>query len=162
MYLVPCSIRAGDIARVLREGYDVGLLNDGCHRLVEALNLDALLIDTHPGLNEETLLSLAISDVLAILMRADEQDYQGTGVILEVARKLDVSRLVLVMNQVSPIFNFAEVKRGVESIFNCPVAAVLPYADEMRTLGSGGLFVLNYPDHSITGSLKIVASTLLV
>ena len=37
----PSSIKAGKIAKVLREGYDVGLLNDGFHRLVEALELDA-------------------------------------------------------------------------------------------------------------------------
>ena len=55
VYLIPSSIKAGEIARVLREGYDVGLLNDGFHRLIKDLSLDALLIDTHPGLNEETL-----------------------------------------------------------------------------------------------------------
>jgi MinD-like ATPase involved in chromosome partitioning or flagellar assembly len=29
VFLIPSSIKAGEIARVLREGYDVGLLNDG-------------------------------------------------------------------------------------------------------------------------------------
>src|SRR6185436_9226531 len=38
--LIPASIKAGEIARVLREGYDVGLLNDGIHNLIEALRLD--------------------------------------------------------------------------------------------------------------------------
>ena len=60
VYLIPSSIKAGEIARVLREGYDVGLLNDGFHNLIEELDLDILMIDTHPGLNEETLLSIAI------------------------------------------------------------------------------------------------------
>ena len=40
IFLIPSSIKAGEIAKVLREGYDVGLLNDGFHRLVEALELD--------------------------------------------------------------------------------------------------------------------------
>ena len=53
--------------RVLRDGYDVSLLNDGFHELVKGLRLDVLMIDTHPGLNEETLLSIAISDALAII-----------------------------------------------------------------------------------------------
>jgi len=65
---------------VLREGYDVGLLNDGFQSLIEELNLDVLRIDTHPGLNEETLLSIAISDTLLIILRPDQQDYQGTSV----------------------------------------------------------------------------------
>ena len=79
VFLIPSSIKAGEIARVLREGYDVGLLNDGFHNLLDALNLDILMIDTHPGLNEETLLSVAISDSLVIILRPDQQDYQGTG-----------------------------------------------------------------------------------
>ncbi len=36
------------------------MLNDGFRDLGERLALDYLLIDTHPGVNEETLLSIAI------------------------------------------------------------------------------------------------------
>ena len=45
LYLIPSSMKAGDIARVLREGYDVGTLNDGFRDLARDLNLDYLLID---------------------------------------------------------------------------------------------------------------------
>ena len=90
VFLIPSSIKPGEIARVLKEGYDVGLLNDGFQDLLDGLNLDVLMIDTHPGLNEETLLSIAVSDALAIIMRPDQQDYQGTGVTVEIARKLGV------------------------------------------------------------------------
>jgi MinD-like ATPase involved in chromosome partitioning or flagellar assembly len=86
VFLIPSSLKAGAIARVLREGYDVGLLNDGFHNLVHDLGADVLLIDTHPRLNEETPLPIAISDVLAILLRPDQQDYQGTSLTVEVAR----------------------------------------------------------------------------
>ncbi len=161
IFLIPSSIKVGEIARVLREGYDVGLLNDGFQNLVRALNLDILLIDTHPGLNEETLLSIAISDALAIIMRPDQQDYQGTGVTVEVARKLDVPRMVLIVNKTPPSFNFNEVRASVQQIYNCEVGAVLPHSDEMMTLASAGVFVLRYPDHSITQSLKHVAQRLI-
>jgi len=161
VFLIPSSIKAGEIARVLREGYDVGLLNDGFHRLVEDLNLDVLMIDTHPGLNEETLLSIAISDVLAIILRPDQQDYQGTGVTVEVARKLDVPRMVLVVNKTPPVFGFAEVQSRVEKAYNCQVAAVLFHSEEMMVLASGGIFVLRYPDHPLTAALKQVAANLL-
>lgn len=143
------------------EGYDVGLLNDGFQNLVRALNLDILLIDTHPGLNEETLLSIAISDALAIIMRPDQQDYQGTGVTVEVARKLDVPRMVLIVNKTPPSFNFNEVKASVQQTYNCEVGAVLPHSDEMMTLASAGVFVLRYPDHAITQSLRRVAQRLI-
>ena len=161
IYLIPSSIKAGEIARVLREGYDVGLLNDGFHELIEKLDLDVLMIDTHPGLNEETLLSIAVSDALAIILRPDQQDYQGTGVTVEVARKLTVPQMVLVVNKVPTAFDFNEVKAKVEAIYNCPVAAVLPHSDEMMTLASAGVFVLHYPNHQVTSELKRVAAQLM-
>src|SRR5574341_2415164 len=160
VFLIPSSIKAGETARVLREGYDVGLLNDGFHKLVEELTLDVLMIDTHPGLNEETLLSIAISDALAIILRPDSQDYQGTGVTVEVARKLDVPRMVLVVNKVPQVFNMDEVKARVEKTYNCEVAAVLPHSDEMMTLASSGIFVIKYPDHPITQQYKNVVKKL--
>jgi MinD-like ATPase involved in chromosome partitioning or flagellar assembly len=161
VFLIPSSMKAGDIARVLREGYDVGVLRDGFHELIEALKLDVLMIDTHPGMNEEILLSIAISDALAIVLRPDQQDYQGTSVTVEVARKLDVPRLVLVVNKVPSVFDVADVRARVEQTYGCEVAAVLPHSDEIMTLASAGIFVLRYPDHPITAALKQVAANLV-
>jgi len=162
VFLIPSSMKAGDIARVLREGYDVGVLRDGLHNLIAAFNLDVLVIDTHPGLNEETLLSIAISDTLVIVLRPDQQDYQGTSVTVEVARKLDVPRLLLIVNKVPALFDMPDVRARVEHTYDCEVAAVLPHADEMMALASTGLFVLQYPHHPITAALRKVATTLVV
>jgi septum site-determining protein MinD len=161
VFLVPSSIKAGNIARVLREGYDVGLLNDGFHDLIEGLDLDVLMIDTHPGLNEETLLSIAISDVLLIILRPDQQDYQGTGVTVDVARKLSVPQMMLVVNKVPAVFAEGEVRARVEQAYGAEVAGVLPHSDEMMALASAGVFVTRYPDHPITVALKQVAQRVL-
>ncbi len=154
IFLIPSSIKAGEIARILREDYDVGLLNDGFESLIDALQLDVLMIDTHPGLNEETLLSISVSDVLALIMRPDQQDYQGTAVTIEVARKLEVPRMLLIVNKLPAVFDARDVKEHVEHIYNCPVAGVLPHSDEMMALASGGIFVLRYPDHPLTERIR--------
>jgi MinD-like ATPase involved in chromosome partitioning or flagellar assembly len=86
VFLIPSSLRAGEIARILREGYDVALLNDGLQDVVKRLELDYLFIDTHPGVNEETLLSIAVSDLLILIVRPDQQDFQGSAVTVELAR----------------------------------------------------------------------------
>lgn len=161
VFLIPSSIKAGEIARVLREGYDVGLLSDGFQRLIDDLRLDVLLIDTHPGLNEETLLSLAISDSLALVMRPDSQDYQGTGVTVDVARKLGVPNLRLVVNKVPPTFDEQVVRQRIEAAYDCTVGAILPHSDEMMTLASSGIFALCYPDHLITDRLRTLAEALV-
>ncbi len=159
--LIPSSIKAGEIARILREGYDVGLLNDGFQRLVIDLDLDVLMIDTHPGLNEETLLSIAISDALAIIMRPDQQDYQGTAVTVEVARKLDVPHLMIIVNKVPQVFDLKQVQERVEQLYHCDVGAILPHSDEMMALASAGIFSLRYPDHPMTAELRRLTARLM-
>jgi septum site-determining protein MinD len=161
VFLIPSSIKPTDIARVMHDGYDVGLLNEGFRELIKGLALDALLIDTHPGLNEETLLSIAMSNALAIIMRPDQQDYEGTSVTVSVARKLRVPRMVLVVNKTPQVFDFGEVENHVEQTYGCEVAAVLPHADEMMVLSSAGIFALHYPDHAVTGLYRQVATRLM-
>jgi MinD-like ATPase involved in chromosome partitioning or flagellar assembly len=157
VFLIPSSAKTGEITRILREGYDVGLLSDGFQNLLSRLKLDYLFIDTHPGLNEETLLSIAISDVLVLILRPDRQDFQGTAVTVEVARKLNVPRMLLVVNKVLPAVDAASLREQVEGLYNVPVAGVLPLSTEMLELGSAGLFCLQHPYHPLTRELRKIA-----
>ncbi|MGD1995169.1 MAG: MinD/ParA family protein [Anaerolineae bacterium] len=159
IYLIPSSLRAGEIARVLREGYDVGLLNDGFQALINKLDLDYLFIDTHPGLNEETLLSIAISDLLLIVLRPDQQDFQGTAVTVDVARKLEVPSLFLVVNKALSSFDLDELREHVEETYACPVATILPLSEDVARMASADIFSLRYPDHPFSnGILEIVTA----
>lgn len=161
VYLIPSSIKAGEIARILNEGYSVALLNDGLRSLCQELKLNYLFIDTHPGLNKETLLSVAISDALVIILRPDRQDFQGTAVTLQVARKLDTPKTLLVVNKVLPSYNPQDVKDQISNKFQVPVAGVFPVCEEMIQLGSGGIFCLEYPNHPYTEQLKKVAEKVI-
>jgi MinD-like ATPase involved in chromosome partitioning or flagellar assembly len=144
--LVPASIKTGEIARILKEGYDVGMLNDGFRNLGETLQLDYLMIDTHPGVNEETLLSIAVSDTLVLILRPDYQDYQGTAVTLELAQRLEVPQLLMVLNKVLSSFDFRQLADRIASTYRTPVAAILPLSEDMVGLGSSALFSLVAPD----------------
>jgi len=157
VFLTPSSIKAGEIARVLREGYDVERLNEGFHDLVERLELDYLFIDTHPGINEETLLSITISDVLLIILRPDQQDYQGTAVTVEVARRLRVPKLLLLVNKALSDLDFAALARRMEETYGVPVAGVFPLSEDVARLGSGGIFSLREPDHPWSREVQRVA-----
>jgi len=156
-FLIPASLKTGDIVRILREGYDVARLNDGFQELVRVLELDYLFIDTHPGLNEETLLSISISDILVILLRPDKQDFQGTAVTVDVARQLDVPRLVLVVNKVLGSIDSDDLRSQMQSVFDAEVAGVLPLSEDMARLGSDGIFCLKQPDHPWTVEMQKIA-----
>ena len=161
IFLIPCSIKMGKIARILKEGYNVSLLTQGLHQFCKDFQLDYLLIDTHPGMNEETLLSIAISNQLVIILRPDRQDFQGTAVTLQVARKLNTPRISLVVNKLLPKYDPKEVKEQVSQKFEVPVLGVFPVAEEMIDFGSKGLFTLVYPQHPYTDEMKQVAASIL-
>lgn len=161
LFLIPSSLNSGEIARVLREGYDVGLLNDGLHDLVGRLQLDYLLIDTHPGVNEETLLSIALSDVLVLILRPDNQDLQGTAVTVELARRLEVPEMLVVVNKVPEGIDAELIREQVESAYRAEVAVLLPLNQEMSRLGSGGLFVNRFPQHPFSAGLQALAQRII-
>jgi septum site-determining protein MinD len=161
IFLIPSSIKPGEIARVLREGYDVGRLNDGFRDLVSALDLDCLLIDTHPGVNEETLLSIAISNLFLLILRPDNQDFQGTAVTLELARRLDVEKIMVIVNKIPPLMDRTLLREQVEGAYHAPVAGMLPLCAEMAELASSGIFVVKHPDHPLTRELTRIAQQVM-
>jgi MinD-like ATPase involved in chromosome partitioning or flagellar assembly len=125
--------------------------------LLKRLRLDFLFIDTHPGVNEETLLSIAVSDVLILIVRPDQQDFQGTGVAVELARKLDVPQMFVLINKVPPGMDTVALKAQVEAMYRTEVAAILPLSNEMVRNASSDIFANRYPDHPLSSELAMVA-----
>lgn len=162
LFLVPSSIKAAEICQLLREGYDVIRLNDGFQELVRDLNLDYLFIDTGPGLNEETLVSISASQILVVVLRPDAQDFVGTSVTVHVASQLKVPKMFLVVNKALPSLNFAELRQQVESTYGVAVAGIIPMAEEMVQLASQGIFCLHYDQHPVTQTIYNIAERLTV
>jgi septum site-determining protein MinD len=161
IHLIPSSMQPGEIARILREGYDAQRLTEGLRDLVTALDLDVLFIDTHPGLNEETLLSLVISQTLLVIMRPDRQDYEGTGITVRVARELEVPNVRILVNKMPGNLDPEAVAATVRSAYGCEVADVLPHSDDLMQLASESVFALRYPDHPLAERYRRIAVGLL-
>ena len=153
-WLVPASMKPTDITRVIDEGYDLERLNDHINELIEHLELDYLLVDTHPGLNRETLLATALSDVLVLILRPDQQDYYGTAVLTEVASRLEIPETFMVLNKVLTQMNREQLKEKVERRFGLDVIGMIPLSEDMAGLGSRDLFSRVYPNHEITHVLR--------
>lgn len=113
IFLAPLSIEPGWMPNALRRGLDTELLSSGLRALTDALALDYLLIDSNSGINELSLTLLAMSDVAALVLRLDKHDYQGTAVTVELARRLEVSRLALIVNMIPTTFDPAAVRAKV-------------------------------------------------
>lgn len=161
IHLVPSSIKPNDIARILRERYDANDMHTAFRELISKLDLDYLLIDTHPGLNEETLLSIAISDSLIIALRPDQQDFQGTSVTVEIAHRLRVPQIHLVVNKTPSGYDLADMRRKVEDIYGCNVVALLPLSIEVAENGSAEVFCRSQPDHPFSQGVQAIAQAVL-
>lgn len=161
IWLVPGAMDSDRIARLLREGYEVEKLNDAIFSLSDKLSLDLVLIDTHPGINEETLLSTAIADCLLMVMRPDSQDYLGTAVAIEVAERLDVPAIRMVVNKLPTHLDHEQVQQRVLANYDVPVGAVLPLSEDLLTLASSGLAVLSYPNHAWSNNVRVLADHLV-
>lgn len=160
VFLVPSSIDPNDIARILREKYDASDMHSAFRDLIPALSLDYLLIDTHPGLNEETLLSIAISDSLVIILRPDQQDFQGTSVTVDVARRLRVPEIKLVVNKVPPEYDVEDIRHKVEQAYQCEVSALLPLSYNVAQNASSSIYCITFPDTPFSSGIRHIATDL--
>ena len=101
---------------------------------------------------------MTVSDLVILILRPDQQDFQGTAVTIDVARKLNVQKLLLLVNKALPEFNFDELQKKIADTFQIEVAGVLPESSDIIRLASNGIFCLNFPDHQISKVYRHVAS----
>ncbi len=161
LYLIPASAKANDITRILREGYHQELLLDGFAEIIRDLQLDYLFIDTHPGISEETLHAIAVCNLLVVILRPDYQDYLGTAAIVELARMLSVSDMLMVVNKALPSFDVQMYREQLETAYDVPVAAVLPFAQEMMHLASSAVFSVRYPTHPLSQAVDRISERII-
>jgi MinD-like ATPase involved in chromosome partitioning or flagellar assembly len=135
--LASCVVKQGKRAAVV----DTEIQSPGLHVLF--------------GMDGQTT-GLTLNDVL--ILRPDQQDFQGTAVTVEVARKLKVKRLLLVVNKVLPKLDVASLRQQVQVAYDAPVAGLFPVAEEMIELGSAGIFSLVYPHHPYSQGARELTS----
>jgi len=145
LYLIPSSLKANDIAEILKRGIDFARLSKGFTELTEALRLDRLLIDTHPGIENETLLCIALCDLLLIVLRPDEQDYLGTAIAVEVAKRLGVAEMGLVVNRVPAQVDADALRKRVAAAYDVPLLGILPFSMSLMLNASKNVFVRGNP-----------------
>ncbi|AFY73220.1 ATPase involved in chromosome partitioning [Synechococcus sp. PCC 7502] len=153
IFLFPASIKPEDITRILNEGYDFKLLHFGFRQFVKRLELDYLIVDSHPGLNRETLLSFAVSNLLILILRPDRQDFQGTAVTVDIAKKLSVNKMSLVINKALDSMDLVTLRKKVEKTYDLNVLGVLTLSEDMLRLGSKGIFYLEFPEHPFSDEI---------
>lgn len=159
LILLPASYKIADMVKIVKQGYELFRLTQAVEEISKANPLDYILIDTKPGIDEATLLSLAISNTALIISTADEQNIVGTGVVLEIARALK-KESYLILNMIPPSLPKEAIKRRLENLFKVPVISAMPFYPDVLSARSRQLFVLKYPKHGFSQDMKSLASTI--
>ncbi|MBP0020623.1 MAG: MinD/ParA family protein [Cyanobacteria bacterium SBLK] len=160
LYFVPASPREIDVITIAKEGFVVEKLVDGCYQFLDDFNLDYLFIDTHPGLHEETLLLISISDLLAIVLRPDEQDFQGTAIMLDITRDRLGVDCALVLNLIPSYIEINALTEDCQKTYTASVLGALPHIEEF--FGSKGIFSVQHPDLEISQMFQNIAKQLVL
>ncbi|MCF7861035.1 MinD/ParA family protein [Candidatus Woesearchaeota archaeon] len=143
--IVPASLDRKEIAEILIDKNRANLFSKAVKEIAENVETDFLLIDTHPGLNEEFLAILPGSDILINVVRPDNQDYQGLGITSQVSSKLRKRAFVL-LNKVHKSINTKILKKQLESKYNVNVAGFLPFSESLMLAQSKYVFIDKWPE----------------
>ncbi len=160
LFLVAASTQVEEIMHSLRNPLDIDHYTNGFHTLKSELALDFLLVDSPAGLNEDTLPSIAVSNTLILVLHPDKQDYQGTAVIVDVARNLQVPKIQIVLNDTPNNIDMASARSQLEQTYLCNKGFVFPHVEELMALESNQLFVNQYTEHSLTTCIQELAEHL--
>jgi MinD-like ATPase involved in chromosome partitioning or flagellar assembly len=159
--VIPSRLNAAAIISMVKEGFDVQKLSTALSDLTKELQLDALLVDTHPGVEEDTLLSIAMCDILVVVLRPDEQDYLGTAVTFEIARRMEVPKTFLVANRVPPELDLEKFSAKLEKTYKVPVIGVLPFSYDLMMAQSRGVYCYASPGDPFSLAVKAVAERMI-
>jgi MinD-like ATPase involved in chromosome partitioning or flagellar assembly len=155
--LMPSRLNAQAIVAMLKEGFDVQRLSSALSELSKEFQLDILLIDTHPGIEEDTLLSIAMSDVLTVILRPDEQDYLGTAVTFEIAKRMEVPRTFLVANRVPAELDSEQFRSKLEETYKVPVIGLLPFSYGLMMAQSKEIYCFTSPNDPFSVAVRNAA-----
>ena len=155
----PASVKVSEMLRTLRTGFEVESFSNAVSKVEDYFKLDYLLIDTHPGLENDTLLAMSVCDHLMIVSRVDQQDIFGTGVMVEIAGTLE-KPAHLVVNMIPAGMRASDASKLAQNIgqhFKVDVMGWFPFSEEVQGSLSKSVFILTSPKHQFAERFQELA-----
>lgn len=144
------------------QNFDFSLLYRTLTTMSAALNLDYLFLDAASAFyaDDMALYSMVMSDLVLVVMQPDQQDYQGTAVLISLIRQMGGIEPCLVMNGLPERFDPLDVENRLRDTYQVASAAALPLAEDLLTFDRSHLLLLRDPDHNWSQKLRTLARRL--
>jgi MinD-like ATPase involved in chromosome partitioning or flagellar assembly len=159
----PAGHKLDEILKILTQDFNLSTFKSIVEEFSRIYRLDYVFIDSHPGVERDTLLAMALCDNLILISRVDQQDLFGSGVMTEVAGELK-KPVVLILNMVPSSVNEKESKRitnRLAELFGLNVLTALPFNSDVLENLSKGVFVLERPRDPLTRRFTEIAEKML-
>lgn len=162
LFAVPACNRSYKVAEIMDRGYDVGLLHEAFDELIEDLELDTLVLDTHSGNTNETAVAVARSDTLVILARADRVDLVNAPKVVDQVDRLTAAPRLLAVSMVPSAGLAPGAVEALEAAYRAPAVAQLPVVPELSEGVVPGVFVRDLPGHQLSAQYRGLADRVVL
>ncbi len=166
LYFCPASNKVEDMLRLLKAGLEVALFQDTLQKVGELYKLDYIIVDTHPGVENDTVLAMGCCDALVLVSRVDQQDLFGTAVMVLLAETFEKPTF-LTLNMVPPgvkIKDAVKVGKELATLFRSRFLEAFEFQMDVINNLSRSVFVLDNPNslfaHKITGAAETLTREL--
>lgn len=156
LYFCPASNKVEDMLRLLKAGLEVTLFQDTLQKVGEQCNLDYIIVDTHPGVENDTVLAMGCCDALVLVSRVDQQDLFGTAVMVLLAETFEKPTF-LTLNMVPPgvkIKDAVKVGRELAALFRSQFLQAFEFQMDVINNLSRSVFVVDNPDSPFAHKVK--------
>jgi septum site-determining protein MinD len=162
LFFCPASNKVEDMLRLLKAGLEVSLFQDTLQKVGEQCNLDYIIVDTHPGVENDTVLAMGCCDALVLVSRVDQQDLFGTAVMVLLAETFEKPTF-LTLNMVPPgvrIKDAMKVGKELAALFKSQFLQAFEFQMDVINNLSRSVFVIDNPDSSFAHKISEAAETL--
>lgn len=137
----------------------------GKKQIIEEKKVDYLIFDTSPGAQYSSINALAGADLVALVLKADEFDLEGTkelskGVYEALGRKSGIVLNKIPLEQIAAGGGKDKFGKQIESDLDLPLVGVIPCMCELMAYGGKVIYTIEKPDHTFTKSIIEIAETL--
>src|SRR5881397_694867 len=162
LYFCPASNKVEDMLRLLKSGLEVSVFQDILQKVGESCNLDYIIVDTHPGVENDTVLAMGCCDALVLVSRVDQQDLFGTAVMVLLAETFGKPTF-LTLNMVPPgvrLKDAVKVGKELAVLFRSRFLQAFDFQMDVINNLSRSVFVMDNPDSAFAHKVNEAAELL--
>src|SRR3989442_12091047 len=114
--------------RLLKSGLEVEIFQDTIQKVGEQNKLDYIIVDTHPGVENDTVLAMGCCDALVLVSRVDQQDLFGTAVMVLLAETFEKPTF-LTLKMIPPGVRINDAVKIGQTLSTCISSHILHATD---------------------------------